>query len=119
MPRIVDAGLKAMDEKEREETEEALDTVRQLRTINGVSLCILQEARAEREQETALRAIDRIQKQIELQAKIIGQLDDRPVVNIHLSPEWLELRAVIVNALEARPDARGAVLTAIEGVSNG
>jgi hypothetical protein len=36
-----------------------------------------------------------------------------------LNPEWLELRAVIVGALDAHPDARGVVLRALEGASNG
>jgi hypothetical protein len=56
---------------------------------------------------------------LELLAKLIGQLDERPQVNILVSPEWLELRAVIVGALEPHGEARGAVLRAIEGVSNG
>jgi hypothetical protein len=40
-------------------------------------------------------------------------------VNVLVSPEWLELRAVIVGALEPHSEACGAVLKAIEGVSNG
>jgi hypothetical protein len=56
---------------------------------------------------------------LELLAKLIGQLDERPVVNLLVSPEWLELRAVIVAALEPHPDARGAVLKALEGGGNG
>src|SRR5215212_3113169 len=115
MPAIIDAGLDAMDERERRETAEALDTVRQLRTINSVSLSILSDAR---EPDTALRAIDRIQKQIELQAKLIGDLQQEGTTSILISAEWLELRAVIVTALEPYSDARGAVLRAIEGTSN-
>src|SRR5918993_579791 len=37
----------------------------------------------------------------------------------HISPEWLELRTVIVGALEPYSEARGAVLQAIEGSDNG
>ena len=118
MPAIIDAGLDAMDERERRETAEALDTVRQLRTINSVSLSILSEARDAGEPDTALRAIDRIQKQIELQAKLIGDLQQEGTTSILISAEWLELRAVIVTALEPYSDARGAVLRAIEGTSN-
>jgi hypothetical protein len=56
---------------------------------------------------------------LELLAKLIGQLDERPVVNLNLSPEWLELRAVIVAALEPHPEARADVLGAIRSVGNG
>jgi hypothetical protein len=56
---------------------------------------------------------------LELLAKLIGQLDERPQVNLVVSPEWLELRAVIVAALEPYSEARGAVLRALESGSNG
>jgi hypothetical protein len=56
---------------------------------------------------------------LELLGKLAGELDERPVVNLNISPEWLELRAVIVGALEPHPQARGAVLAAIEGKGNG
>jgi hypothetical protein len=36
-----------------------------------------------------------------------------------LNPEWLELRAVIVGALEPYSEARRAVLRALEGGGNG
>jgi hypothetical protein len=35
------------------------------------------------------------------------------VINLVLSPEWLELRALIVGALEPHPEAREAVVHAI------
>jgi hypothetical protein len=49
----------------------------------------------------------------------LGELDERPQVNVLISPEWLELRAVIVGALEPHSEARGAVLEAIQGIGNG
>jgi len=105
--------------REVEDVREALDVVKQLKAINAASLAILKEARDQGKPSTALQAIDRIQKQIELQAKLLGELDERPQVNVLISPEWLELRAVIVGALEPHPDARGAVLKALEGPENG
>jgi hypothetical protein len=56
---------------------------------------------------------------LELLAKLLGELDERPVVNLNVSPEWIELRAVIVDALEPHPAAHGAVVKALEGVGNG
>jgi hypothetical protein len=41
------------------------------------------------------------------------------VVNLNISPEWLELRAVIVGALESHPAAHRAVLGALERAGNG
>ncbi len=105
--------------QEKEDVREALDVMRQLKAINAASLAILKDAREQGKQGTALQAIDRIHKQIELQAKLLGELDDRPQINVLVSPEWLQLRATIVTALEAHPQARGAVLRAVEGAGNG
>jgi hypothetical protein len=41
------------------------------------------------------------------------------VVNLNISPEWLELRTVIVGALEPHPAAQESVLRALESVDNG
>ncbi len=104
---------------EQEDVREALDVVKQLKAINGASLSILREARKEGDPGTALKAVDRIQKQIELQAKLLGELDERPQVNVLVSAEWIELRAVIVGALEPYPEARESIVRALEGAGSG
>ena len=105
--------------REAEDVREALDVVKQLKAINAASLHILKEAREQGKQGTALAAIDRIHKQIELQAKLLGELDERPVVNVLVSPQWLQLRTTIITALDAHPQARESVLRAVEGAGNG
>jgi hypothetical protein len=67
--------------------------------------------------KTALQACDKALKALELQAKLAQLINESPTLNLYLSPQWLELRAVIVGALQGHPQARGAVLTAIEGAS--
>jgi DNA-binding transcriptional ArsR family regulator len=113
---IAERLLKARDE---EDVRAALNVTQQLKTINAVAVGILREARDGGDPGTALRAIDRIHRQLELQAKLLGDLDERPVINILLSSEWIELRAVIVGALDAHPDARESVLRALEGAASG
>jgi predicted nucleotidyltransferase len=92
-----------------EETRQALDVLQQLKTINAAALTVLRDARAGQDGDLALKAIDRIQRQIELQAKLLGDLDERPVVNVLISPEWHALRGCIVVALAAFPEARVAL----------
>jgi hypothetical protein len=104
---------------QEEDVREALDVVHQLKAINATSLHILKEARDQGKLSTTLQAIDRIQRQIELQAKLLGELDERPVVNLTISPEWLELRAVIVGALEPHPEALSAVVGALSEAGAG
>jgi hypothetical protein len=107
--------------KESEDVGHAIDIVRQLKAINGASLQILNEARQAGNGELVLKAVDRVQRQIELQAKLLGELDDRPQVNVLLAPEWVTVRATLLAALGPYPEARAAVaaqLMALE-TSNG
>jgi transposase len=95
------------------EEAQALDVIRQLKTINSVTLHVLEEVRKAKEHMTTLYAVDRVMKQLELQAKLLGDLDDRPQVNITLTPEWQAIRAAIVQALAPYPAARVAVASAL------
>ncbi len=87
----------------------AIDVVAQLRAINGAAMTVLRDARAVHDGDMALKAIDRIYRQIELQAKLLGELDERPTINILVAPEWIAVRAALIDALAPYPDARAAV----------
>ena len=50
---------------------------------------------------------------------MVGQLDERPVINLTINPQWLSLRAVIVQTLEPFPDARIAVADALARLEAG
>src|SRR5688572_3186367 len=105
--------------KEVEEAARADDLLDQVRHLQAHALDILERAEKAGDLRTALAAISQARGNLELLGKLAGELDDRPQLNVLVSPEWLELRAVIVGALEPRPAARGAVLRALEGVGNG
>ena len=108
-----------MKAKEIEEATRADDLLDQVRHLQGHALDILERAEKAGDLRTALAAISQARGNLELLGKLAGELDERPVVNLNVSPEWLELRAVIVGALEPHPAAHGAVLRALEGVSDG
>ena len=108
----------AKSQEAREEAH-ALDVVRQLKAINATTVAILREARAEGDPDTALKAIDRIQRQIELQAKLLGDLEDRPQVNILVAPEWVSVRAALLTALAPYGEARAAIATALLALEDG
>jgi hypothetical protein len=105
--------------KEVEEAARADDLLEQVRDLQAHVLDILERAEKAGDLRTALAAISQARGNLELLGKLAGELDERPVVNLNVSPEWLELRAVIVGALEPYSEARGAVLRAIEGSGNG
>lgn len=101
------------------EVAEADELLGQVQDLHARTLAILEAAESTREHRTALSAIREARSNLELLAKLLGELDDSPKVNITLSPEWLELRTVIVGALEPYTEARESVLKAIGEVGNG
>jgi len=105
--------------REVEEAARADDLLDQVKDLQAHALDILERAEKAGDLRTALAAISQARGNLELLGKLAGELDERPVVNLNVSPEWLELRAVIVGALESHPQAQGAVLKALESVGNG
>jgi hypothetical protein len=105
--------------KEVEEAARADDLLDQVRNLQAHALDILERAEKAGDLRTALAAISQARGNLELLGKLAGEIDERPVVNLNVSPEWLELRGVIVGALESYSEARGAVLSALEGAGNG
>lgn len=100
--------------QEAAEEAAALDVLQQLRAINQAALAVLRDARAAKDGDLALKAVDRILRQIELQAKLLGDLDERPVVNVLVTPEWVALRGRLLTALAPYPEARAALGDALQ-----
>lgn len=99
-----------------EEVAQADTLLDQVKVLQGRAYAILDKAEEAGELKTALSAIREARGNLELLAKLLGELDERPsvAVNLNVSPEWLELRAVIVGALEPHPEALSAVVGALE-----
>jgi len=105
--------------REAEEVAQAENLLEQVRTLQTHALGILERAEKAGDLRTALAAISQARGNLELLGKVAGELDERPVLNLNISPEWLELRAVIVEALEPHPAAHRVIVRALEGVGNG
>lgn len=102
-------------ERETKHAREAIDIVAQLRAINSVCLEVLNKARATENFSILLRAVDRIARQIELQARLLGEIQDTTTVNVAVLPEWQGIRLGLLQALKPFPEARGAVIQALKG----
>lgn len=59
--------------------------------------------------DLVLKTADRLRQQTELLAKLLGELNDQPQINVLVAPEWLQVRAVLLEALTPYPEARAAV----------
>lgn len=94
---IPEALSRAKDVKDHVHGDSLLNRIKD---INRETLEILKAARDGNDHDIALKAIARIEKQIELQARLIGEIQERQVINISVTPQWLQIRAVIINALD-------------------
>ncbi len=109
IPRAISQGHEA------KAAAQSLDVVRQLKAINGIMWTLLRRARATGDAGTMLKAADRILRQLELQAKLLGDLDERPQVAVTLltDPQWLRLFAAIRGVLVRYPGALDEVDRAV------
>ena len=103
-------------ELEAEDSRQAIDIIQQLRVVNAATLEVVKKARADGKDSTLLRAVDRIHKQIELQARLLGEIQEaQTTVNVAVLPEWHGIRQVVIEALHPYPEARLAVVRALKG----
>jgi hypothetical protein len=93
--------------------------IKQLEHLQSKTIDILNQAEEQADRRTALSAIREARGNIELIAKLLGELRESQVININ--PQWIELRTLIIRALEPYPEAKSNVVKALEGidVSNG
>jgi hypothetical protein len=87
-----------------------------LEALQSQTLAILD---ASEDQRTALAAIAQARRNLELIGEIRKELDRTPTLNLELTVEWQEVKAVLVNTLASYPEAQQAVFSALEKAPNG
>lgn len=111
LQRHKDGDLPALLVKahDAEEVADADRLLADLRTLQVRTLSILGRAEQAGALGVALGAIREARGNLELLAKLIGQLDERAVINVVMLPEWLAIRGALIEALRPYPEARTAV----------
>ena len=103
--------LRLVQQQTLDEAREALDVMHQLKAINAASVQVLRDARNGGQGGLVLAAVDRVLRQLELQAKLLGDLDERPVVNIVMLPQWASLVSGLRSILAPYPAILAQVAT--------
>lgn len=98
------------------EVSRADTLLEQVKQLQDKACSLLDKAESAGDMKTALTGVREARSCIELLAKLQGELQQEGTVNVTISPEWMELRTVILQAVEPFPDARQAIAEAIEGV---
>jgi hypothetical protein len=97
---------------------QSVNVLHQLEKSHEVTLQILDAALSKGRDRVALKALEVEIKQFELTAKLTGQLNEAPQVNFLLSPEYMQLKQVIITALEPYPEARQQAARALREVND-
>jgi hypothetical protein len=106
---------KAQDVQEMIQADSLL---RQMLYLQSRALTILRTAEASGELKTALGAIREARGNLELLAKLGGELAQEGTINILVMPAWVSLRTVILRALESYPEARLKIAQALSEVDH-
>jgi hypothetical protein len=97
---------------------EGLNIINQLSESHHTTLRILDDALANGDRRTALKALEVELRQLELSAKLTTQLPEAPQVNMLFNREFVRLKQVLVKTLEPYPDARQKVSEALTEIAN-
>ncbi len=99
--------------KEAQDIAVADDLLAQLKDLRRKAFAILLAAEEAGDLRTALLAIREARACLETLLELEGELNRRPQINLSISAEWVEVRAVLLSALAPYPEARGAVAQAL------
>ena len=102
---------------ESQETSNANEIKAQLQDIHQKTVNILNR-NLEKDDKAALSAIREARANLELIGRLIGELDNAPKVAVLVdSPDWAKVRYVIMQAVDPYPDARDAIINALQRIS--
>jgi transposase-like protein len=90
-----------------------------IEALHSRTLAILEALEGTDEHGTALAAIREARRNLELIGEVTRELDRAGTINLELSVEWQEVKAVLVNTLASYPEAQQAVFNALEQAPNG
>ena len=102
--------------KQAEEVVQADTIIERLKNLSTETMVIFQELKKSKDFDLALKAIARLEKQEELRARLLGELQQEGTVNIILAPQWVEIRAIILQTLAPWPEARLKLAAALQEV---
>jgi len=90
-----------------------------IEALQSRTLAILEATEETQDHRVALAAIREARGNLELIGEVTKELNRAPTLNLSFHPEYIEARTLIVQALEPYPQAKDAVVRALESGGNG
>jgi hypothetical protein len=102
--------------RDAEQASRADTLLDRIEALQSRTLAILEATEETGEHRTALAAIREARGNLELIGEVTRELNRAPTLNLSLHPQYIEARTLIVEALEPYPQAKEAVVRALESV---
>jgi hypothetical protein len=101
------------------EIARADDLLGEARRLKDITMDLLARAVQADDLRTALGAVREARGNLELIGKLLGELDERPQLNVLASPEWIALRSTLIEVLCDFPEAQAAVVARLHPPEHG
>ncbi len=95
------------------EASDADALVAELRRVADNLERLSEKAEKDEDYRTAIAGNVALLKRAELLGKVRQLINEAPTLELHMHPEWVQLQALIVNAVRPYPEAREAVAKAL------
>ena len=105
--------------RDAERAAQADNLLDRIEALHSRTLAILEAVEGADEHGTALAAIREARRNLELIGEVSQELDRAGTINLELTVEWQEVKAVLVNTLASYPEAQQAVFNALEEAPDG
>jgi len=110
---VDDSGERPIVIRRKASLSELLDRAKGSETARTYTMV---ESKSADPRDLIVKTSRQLKGQIELLARLLGELSESPTVNVVLSPEWVKVRAAITEALRTHPEAQAAVVTKLRAI---
>ncbi len=100
----------------KQDEQAAFDTLSEMAWMRTQAKAIYSDAWTEakiKDHRIALSSLGELRKQTELYSELTGELDRSTHIELRTSPDWINVRELLFNALRPFPEARIAVAKAL------
>jgi hypothetical protein len=105
--------------RDAERASRADSLLDRIEALQSRLLAILEATEETHDHRVALSAIREARANLELIGEVTRELDRAGTINLELTVEWQEVKAVLVNTLASYPEAQQAVFNALEEAPSG
>ena len=103
---------------EKREEKAGNRLINELERLGKICNEVIDAARKDDNNDLILRAVARLEKQLELWAKAAGEINEGVSVNVNIlqDPRWVSLKAVIMDVVDEYPEVKAKLVKGISEI---